>query len=49
LNITEKKEGLREIFNKHRIDMNEVLFDDPLVRLDLNTADDYQKAYKKYC
>ena len=31
LKITERKEGLREIFNKYRKDMNKVIFDDPLV------------------
>ena len=49
LRITERKEGLREIFNKYRKDMNKVIFDDPLVRLDLNTDDDYKIAYEKYC
>jgi hypothetical protein len=29
--------------------MNKVIFDDPLVRLDLNTDDDYKIAYEKYC
>ena len=49
LKITERKEGLREIFNKYRKDMNKVIFDDPLVRLDLNTDYDYKIAYEKYC
>lgn len=49
LKITEEQEGLREIFNNHRADMNEVIFDDPLVRLDLNSDGDYKIAYKKYC
>ncbi len=49
LNMTEMGEGLRQIFNRHREQMNSVLFDDPLVRLDLNSVDDYEQAYNQYC
>ena len=49
LNMTEMGEGLRQIFNRHREQMNSVLFDDPLVRRDLNSVDDYEQAYNQYC
>ncbi len=46
--ISEEAEGIRAVFRKHRNEVNEVLVDDPMVRLDLNTLDDYERARVKY-
>ena len=48
LSITEETEGLRSVFEKYRDEMNEVHFEDPIVRLDLNTYEDYEKARVTY-
>ena len=46
--ISERNEGLREVFERHRAEVTEVHFDDPVVRLDLNTPEGYERAYEKY-
>ena len=48
LAITEETEGLRSVFGKYRDQMNEVHFEDPIVRLDLNTYEDYESARVTY-
>ena len=48
LSISEETEGLRSVFEKYRDEMNEVHFEDPIVRLDLNTYEDYEKARVTY-
>ena len=45
LNICEKKNGLREVFEKNRHRINEVKMSDYRVRLDLNTEQDYLSAF----
>ena len=35
--ISEENHGLREVFERHRSEITQVHFDDPMVRLDLNT------------
>ncbi|MXY21311.1 MAG: nucleotidyltransferase family protein [Dehalococcoidia bacterium] len=46
--ISEKNQGLREVFERHRAEINEVVFDDPAIRLDLNTPEAYNEAFEKY-
>lgn len=46
--ISEENQGLREVFERHRAEITEVHFDDPMVRLDLNTPELYESAYQKY-
>ncbi len=46
--ISEDNHGLREVFERHRSEINEVHFDDPMVRLDLNTPEAYHAAYETY-
>ena len=42
--ISEESQGIREVFRTHREEVSEVDFDDPMVRLDLNTREDYRRA-----
>ena len=44
--ISERRQGLREVFERHRSEINPVRFDDPAVRLDLNTPEAYRAAYQ---
>ena len=46
--ITDEGQGVREVFDVHRGEVNEVMFDDPIVRLDLNTPEEYEAARTKY-
>lgn len=46
--ITDEGQGIREVFDVHRGEVNEVPFDDPIIRLDLNTPEDYESARAKY-
>lgn len=46
--ITDEGQGIREVFDAHRGEVNEVEFDDPIVRLDLNTPEEYEAARAKY-
>ena len=46
--ISEENQGLREVFERHRPEITEVHFDDPMVRLDLNTPEAYESAYQTY-
>ena len=46
--ISEENQGLREVFERHRAEINEVVFDDPAIRLDLNTPEAYNEAFEKY-
>ena len=46
--ITDEGQGVREVFDVHRGEVNEVMFDDPIVRLDLNTPEEYEAARPKY-
>jgi molybdenum cofactor cytidylyltransferase len=42
--ITDEGQGVREVFDVHRGEVNEVVIDDPMIRLDLNTPEDYEAA-----
>ena len=46
--ISEEKQGIREVFAAHRRQVAEVHTDDPMVRLDINTPDDYERAKLRY-
>ena len=46
--ISEDNHGLREVFERHRSEITEVHFDDPMVRLDLNTPEAFHTAYERY-
>lgn len=46
--ISEETEGIREVFRRHSDKVTEVVIDDPMVRLDLNTPEDYEKARERY-
>lgn len=46
--ISEENQGLREVFECHRAEINEVVFDDPTIRLDLNTPAAYNEAFERY-
>ena len=46
--ISEENQGIREVFVNHREQVSEVNFDDPVIRLDLNTPDTYEAAKKQY-
>ncbi len=48
LQISERHQGLREVFERHRAEITEVHFDAPIVRLDFNTPAEYVAALKKY-
>lgn len=46
--VTEEKQGIREVFQRHEKQMNSIVFDNEIVRLDLNTPEAYESALKKY-
>ena len=46
--ITEEDQGVRAVFRAHAADVNEVHIDDPVIRLDLNTPEDYRQAKALY-
>ena len=46
--ITSEGQGIREVFDAHRGEVNELAVDDPLFRLDLNTPSVYTVAYSRY-
>ena len=48
LRISEQHQGLREVFQRHRDEVLEVPFDDPVVRLDFNTPAEYEEARGRY-
>lgn len=48
MNITEEDEGVRGIFRKPDFDHHRVQFDSAIVRLDINTPEDYKNALASY-
>ncbi len=46
--INEEGQGVRAVFRAHAADVNEVRIDDPVIRLDLNTPEDYHLAVARY-
>ena len=47
-NISEDREGVREVMKRYEDEMNRAYFKNPVIRLDLNTPDDYETALSKY-
>ncbi len=48
LAATEADEGLRAIIHRHAPDTREVTFDTPIVLLDINTREDYERALAQF-
>ena len=46
--ITEERQGIREVFQSHRREVTVVEIDDPLVRIDINTPEDYAEARRRF-
>ncbi len=46
--ISEEREGVREVMKRYENTMNRAYFDNPVIRLDLNTPNDYQAALIQY-
>lgn len=46
--ITEEHQGVREIFQSHLSQINQVEIDDPMISLDMNTVDIYNGAKEFY-
>jgi molybdenum cofactor cytidylyltransferase len=46
--ITEENQGIRQVFEAHRDEVYEVPIDDAMLRLDLNTPEDYEQAKQRY-
>lgn len=47
-NISEEKQGLRQVFQNHLNEITVVQFDDPIIRLDLNTPEAYESAKRAW-
>lgn len=46
--ITEAKQGLREVMQRHRAELRRVPFETPEVLLDINTPEEYRDATARY-
>jgi molybdenum cofactor cytidylyltransferase len=46
--ISEERQGVREVLRAHGSEVNEVEIDDPIVRLDLNSPEEYEAARTRY-
>lgn len=46
--VTEKYEGVRKIFISHNDQISKFICEDPMVRLDMNTPNDYSDAHRRY-
>jgi molybdenum cofactor cytidylyltransferase len=46
--ITEEKQGIREVVQAHIGEINEVAIDDSIVRLDINSPEEYEEARERY-
>ena len=47
MSISESKKGLREVIERHSVEVNRVPVDDPEAILDMNTAEDYRRAVER--
>ena len=45
--ISEQRQGVREVYEAHRDEVQRVDVDDPAVRLDLNTPEEYEAALQR--
>lgn len=48
LAVTEERQGIREVVSRHMDGLQRVEIGDPMVRLDLNTLEDYEAALARY-
>jgi molybdenum cofactor cytidylyltransferase len=48
LAATDADEGLRAVIHRHADDVREVAFDTPIVLLDINTREDYERALAQF-
>ena len=48
MRITEERQGIREVFDRHRDSFLELPLNDPMIRLDFNTPDEYEAARRQY-
>jgi molybdenum cofactor cytidylyltransferase len=48
LAATDADEGLRAVIHRHAADVREVAFDTPIVLLDINTSEDYERALAQF-
>ena len=46
--ISEEKQGIREVFEAHSTEVFKLDIDDPIIRLDLNTPEAYKDALQKF-
>jgi CTP:molybdopterin cytidylyltransferase MocA len=46
--ITEEREGLREVMNRHEADIRYVDVDTDIVRANLNAPEDYEAAFARW-
>jgi molybdenum cofactor cytidylyltransferase len=46
--ISEERQGIREVLLAHESEVNEVVIDDPIIRLDLNSPQEYEEARSRY-
>ncbi len=45
--ITEENQGIREVIGRHHSEVHRVPIDEPNVRLDLNTPEEYELSYRR--
>ncbi|HEY8767837.1 MAG TPA: nucleotidyltransferase family protein [Dehalococcoidia bacterium] len=48
LAATDADEGLRAVIHRHNTDVREISFDTPIVLLDINTREDYERARTEF-
>ena len=48
LAVSEERQGIREVVSRHMDTLRRVELGDPMVRLDLNTMEDYEAALEQY-
>ena len=48
LMVTEEYQGVRQVFISHNDQISKFICDDPTVRLDINTPNDYLDAHRFY-
>ena len=46
--VTDQTEGIRAVIRHHKAETVALYINTPLIRIDLNTPEDYEKAIKKY-
>ena len=46
--VTEEGQGVRQVLEAHRSEIHRVEMDDPMLRLDVNTPEEYRRAVERY-